>query len=388
MKRAYLDYAATTPTHPDVVKAMLPYFSDAFGNPSSIYSYGQEARGAIEEARGSVASLIGAREDEVVFTSGGTESDNSAIVGAAFARQGKRDHIIASAIEHHAVLETCKSLERRGFQVTYLPVDEYGLVDPEELKKALTDRTAVVSVMHANNEVGTIQPVAELAAIAREAGACFHTDAVQTVGHIPVNVDQLGVDMLSMSAHKLYGPKGVGALYIRKGTKLVPFMHGGGQERNRRGGTENVAGIVGLGKAAEIARREMEEEAARLTILRDCLTKRILGQIEDTRLNGHPKKRLPNNVNVSISYVEGESMLLNLDLEGICASTGSACSSSSLEASHVLLALGLSHEQAHASLRFSMGKWTTEEDIDRVVETLPPVVAKLRAMSPLLKSRQ
>ena len=394
MKRVYLDYAATTPTHPDVVRAMLPYFTDSFGNPSSIYSYGQEAKGAIEEAREKVAAIIGAREDEIVFTSGGTEADNFAIKGTAFAHQNefahqnKRNHIITSAIEHHAVLETCHFLERRGFSLTYLPVDEYGLVDQTELKEAITDNTVLVSIMHANNEIGTIQPIKELAVIAREAGAYFHTDAVQTVGHIPINVDELGVDLLSISAHKLYGPKGVGALYVRKGTRrLVPFMHGGGQERNRRGSTENVPAIAGFGKAAEIARQEMPEEGPRLTILRDCLIKRILEQIEDTRLNGHPVNRLPNNVNVSISYVEGESMLLNLDLEAICASTGSACSSSSLEASHVLLALGLAHEQAHSSLRFTMGKWTTEEDIDRVMETLPQIVAKLRAMSPLLKSR-
>ena len=387
-KRVYLDHAATTPTHPDVLKAMLPHFSDSFGNPSSIYSYGQEAKGAIEEAREKVAALIGAREDEIVFTSGGTEADNFAIKGAAFAHQDKRNHIITSAIEHHAVLETCHFLERRGFKVTCLAVDGYGLVDPADLREALTEKTVVVSIMHANNEIGTVQPIRELSAIAREAGAYFHTDAVQTTGHIPVNVDELGVDLLSMSAHKFYGPKGIGALYVRKGTRLIPFMHGGGQERNRRGGTENVAGAVGLGRAAEIARQEMPEEGPGLSILRDCLIKRILEQIEDTRLNGHPQERLPNNVNVSISYVEGESMLLNLDLEGICASTGSACSSSSLEASHVLLALGLTHEEAHSSLRFTMGKGTTEEDIDRVMETLPRIVAKLRAMSPLLKSRQ
>jgi len=387
MKRVYLDYAATTPTHPEVVKAMLPHFTESFGNPSSIYSYGQEAKGAIEEARERVAALIGAREDEIVFTSGGTESDNFAIKGAAFAQKDKRNHIITSTIEHHAILETCHFLERRGYKVTYLPVDEYGLVDPEELRNAITDQTALVSVMHANNEIGTIQPIEKLAKIVREAGVYFHTDAVQAVGHIPVNVDELGVDMLSMSGHKLYGPKGIGALYIRKGTRLVPFMHGGGQERSRRGGTENVPAIAGFGKATELAQQAISEEGPRLTVLRDCLIKRILEQIKDTRLNGHPEKRLPNNVNVSISYVEGESMLLNLDLESICASTGSACSSSSLEASHVLLALGLTHEHAHSSLRFTMGKWTTEQDIDHVMKTLPQIVAKLRAMSPLLKGK-
>jgi len=387
MRRIYLDHAATTPTHPEVVKAMLPYFTDAFGNPSSIYSYGQEAKGAIEEARAKVADLMGARSDETVFTSGGTEADNFAIKGMAYANEGKGNHIITSAIEHHAVIETCKFLEKRGFLVTYLPVDEYGLVDPDDVKKAITDKTILISVMHANNEVGTIQPIAEIGKIAKEAGIYFHTDAVQTAGHIPVNVNELGVDLLAMSAHKLYGPKGVGALYIRKGTRLVAFMHGGEQERKRRASTENVPGIVGFGRAAELAKQEMPEEAERLTHLRDKLIKGILEQIEHTRLNGHPLKRLPNNVNISVDFVEGESMLLNLDLEGICASTGSACSSASLEPSHVLLALGLSPEQAHGSLRFSLGKENSEEDMGRVLKVLPGIVAKLRAMSPLLKSQ-
>ena len=387
MRRIYLDHAATTPTHPEVVKAMLPYFTDAFGNPSSIYSYGQEAKGAIEEARAKVADLMGARSDETVFTSGGTEADNFAIKGMAYANEGKGNHIITSAIEHHAVIETCKFLEKRGFLVTYLPVDEYGLVDPDDVKKAITDKTILISVMHANNEVGTIQPIAEIGKIAKEAGIYFHTDAVQTAGHIPVNVNELGVDLLAMSAHKLYGPKGVEALYIRKGTRLVAFMHGGEQERKRRASTENVPGIVGFGRAAELAKQEMPEEAERLTHLRDKLIKGILEQIEHTRLNGHPLKRLPNNVNISVDFVEGESMLLNLDLEGICASTGSACSSASLEPSHVLLALGLSPEQAHGSLRFSLGKENSEEDMGRVLKVLPGIVAKLRAMSPLLKSQ-
>ena len=386
MRRIYLDYAATTPMHPEVVKAMLPYFTDVFGNPSSIHSYGQEAKGAIEEARVKVADLIGARGEEIIFTSGGTEADNFALKGVAFANESKGNHIITSPIEHHAGIETCKFLERRGFLVTYLPVDEYGLVDPGDVKKAITDKTILISVMQASNEMGTIQPIAEIGRIAKEAGIYFHTDAVQAVGHIPVDVNELEVDLLAMSAHKLYGPKGVGALYIRKGTKLVPFMHGGDQERRRRASTENVPGIVGLGKATELAQQEMAEEAERLTYLRDRLIKGLLGRIDHTRLNGHPLKRLPNNVNVSVDYVEGESMLLNLDLEGICASTGSACSSSSLEPSHVLLALGLSPEQAHGSLRFSLGKWTSEEEIERVLEVLPRVVAKLRAMSPLLKS--
>ncbi len=386
MRRIYLDYAATTPTHPEVVKVMLPYFTDVFGNPSSIYSYGQEAKGVIEEARVKVADLIGARGEEIVFTSSGTEADNFALKGVAFANESKGNHIITSSIEHHAVIETCKFLERRGFLVTYLPVDEYGLVDPGDVRKAITDKTILISVMQANNEMGTVQPIAEIGRIAREAGIYFHTDAVQAVGHIPVDVTGLKVDLLSMSAHKLYGPKGVGALYIRKGTKLIPFMHGGDQERRRRASTENVPGIAGLGKAVELAQQEMGEEAERLTYLRDRLIKGLLEQIDHAHLNGHPLKRLPNNVNVSVDYVEGESMLLNLDLEGICASTGSACSSASLEPSHVLLALGLPPEQAHGSLRFSLGKWTSGEEIERVLEVLPRVVAKLRAMSPLLKS--
>jgi len=386
VRRIYLDYAATTPTHPEVVKAMLPYSTDAFGNPSSIHSYGQEAKGAIEEARVKVADLIGARGEEIVFTSGGTEADNFALKGVAFANENKGNHIITSSIEHHAVIETCKFLERRGFSVTYLLVDAYGLVDPDDVRRAITDKTVLVSVMHANNEMGTIEPITEIARIAKESGVYFHTDAVQTVGHIPVDVNELGVDLLSISAHKLYGPKGVGALYIRKGTKLICFMHGGEQEKKRRASTENVPGIVGFGKAVELARQEMNEEAERLTYLRDKLIQGLLERIDHTRLNGHPVKRLPNNVNISIDFVEGESMLLNLDLEGICASTGSACSSSSLEPSHVLLAMGLSHEQAHGSLRLTLGKWTIEEEIERVLDVLPRIVAKLRAMSPLLES--
>jgi cysteine desulfurase len=388
MKRIYLDYAATTPTHPEVAKAMLPYFTDSFGNPSSIYSYGLEAKGAIEEARVKVANLINAHDEEVIFTSGGTEADNFALKGVAFANEKNGNHIIISPIEHHAVIEPCKFLERRGFSITYLPVDEYGLIDPDDVRKAITNKTILISVMHASNEVGTIEPIMEIGKIAKEAGIYFHTDAVQTVGHIPVNVNELGVDLLSMSAHKLYGPKGIGALYIRKGTKLVTFMHGGEQERRRRASTENVPAIVGFSKAIELAQQEMNEEGKRLTYLRDQLINSLLERIDHTRLNGHRKMRLPNNVNVSIDYVEGESMVLNLDLEGICASTGSACSSSSLEPSHVLLAMGLLPEQAHGSLRFTLGKWTTEEEIRRVTEALPRIVAKLRAMSPLLKSQR
>ena len=370
MRRIYLDHAATTPTRPEAVEAMLPYFTDGFGNPSSIYSYGQEARGAIEEARTRVAELIGARSEEIVFTSGGTEADNSALKGVAYASEHKGNHIITTSIEHHAVLGVCKFLEKRGLRITYLPVDKYGLVDPDDVRKAITNKTILISVIHASNEVGTIEPLEEIGEIARQAGVYFHTDAVQTVGHIPVNVDNLKVDLLSISAHKLYGPKGVGALYIRKGTKLVSLMHGGEQEKRRRAGTENVPAIVGLAH------------------LRDKLIKGLGEEIDHTHLNGHPGKRLPNNVNVSVDFVEGESMLLNLDLEAICTSTGSACSSASLEPSHVLLALGVPPEQAHCSLRFTLGRENTEADVERVLEVLPGIVAKLRAMSPLLRNQK
>jgi len=385
MKPIYLDYAATTPADPAVVQAMIPYFHDAFGNPSAIYSYGQEAKSAIEKARSTIASLIGARDEEIVFVSGGTEADNFALKGVAFANQKKGNHIITSSIEHHAVLESCKFLSKMGFKITYLPVDHFGLVNPDDVKKAITDKTILISVMHANNEMGTIQPITEISKIAREAGVYLHTDAVQTAGHITTDVNELGIDLLSISAHKLYGPKGVGALYIRKGTKLMTFMNGGGQERGRRASTENVPGIVGFGKAADIAKPEEDAEMARLTNLRDKLIAGILNNIDRTHLNGHPVKRLPNNVNISVEFVEGESMCLNMDMAGICASTGSACSSASLEASHVLLAMGLDPLQAHGSLRFTLGKWTTEEEVNQVLEVLPRIVTKLRAMSPLVK---
>ncbi|MEE8419697.1 MAG: cysteine desulfurase NifS [Dehalococcoidales bacterium] len=386
MKQVYLDYAATTPTDPEVVKEMLPYFTDIFGNPSSIYAAGQEAKEAVEKARSRVARLIGARDEEIIFTSGGTEADNTALEGIAFANESKGNHIITTAIEHHAVTETCEFLKKRGFKITFLKVDKYGLIDAKTFIKAITDKTILVSIMHANNEIGTIEPIAELAAIARERGIYFHTDAVQTVGHIPLDVKELGVDMLSMSGHKLQGPKGVGALYLRKGVRIVPFLHGGGQENRKRATTENVPGIVGFGYAAELASEQLESEAARLTGLRDRLIGGLQASMDHIQLNGHPAKRLPNNVNVSVEYVEGESMLLNLDLEGISASSGSACTSGSLDPSHVLLACGLPHEQAHGSLRLTLGKWTVEEDIDRVLDVLPGIVAKLRAMSPLLKS--
>ncbi len=385
MKRVYLDYAATTPTHPDVLQTMLPHFSEAFGNASSLYSYGREARAAVTEARNKVASLIGAYDDEIVFTGGGTEADNTALKGAVFASDRSRNQIVTTAIEHHAILESCHFLEKMGCYVTYLPVDGYGIIDPDDVRKAITSETSLISVMHANNEVGTIQPLAEIGKIAKEAGVYFHTDAVQTVGQVPLSVDEIGIDLLSMSAHKLYGPKGVGALYVRRGTRLSPLIHGGAQERNRRAGTENLPGIVGFGKATELARQTMPEEAERLTLLRNRLINGLLERIPETRLNGHPSERLPNNVNISIDYVEGESMLLQLDMEGICASTGSACTSGSLEPSHVLLALGLSHQLAHGSLRLSLGKWTTDEDIEYVIAILPGIVSKLRAMSPLYK---
>lgn len=384
MKRIYLDYAATTPTDPEVAKAMLTYLTRVFGNPSSSHSFGLEAREAIEEARSKIAASIGARSDEIVFTSGGTEADNLALKGILLSKKSRGNHIITTTIEHPAVIETCKYLKKLGFKVTYLPVDSYGLVDPDDLKKAITSKTALVSIMHANNEVGTIEPIADIAKITREAGIYFHTDAVQTVGHIPVDVNMLGVDLLSVSAHKLYGPKGIGALYVRKGTKITPLLHGGGQEKKRRSGTENTASIVGFAMAIELATQKMPAEAMRLTSLRNRLTTGILERIDDIRLNGHPSIRLPNNISISIDYIEGEAVMLNLDLEGIGVSTGSACSSSDHGPSHVFLAMGLPQEQAYGSLRITLGKWTTEPEIDHVLEVLVRVVRKLRVMSPLV----
>jgi cysteine desulfurase len=388
MKKIYLDYAATTPTDPRVVGTMLPYFNRTFGNPSTIYSFGQEAKKAVEEARDKVAGLIGAKSEEIVFTSGGTEADNFALEGIAFANEKKGNHIITTAIEHSAILNPCKFLEKRGFKVTYLSPDSAGLIDPEDVKKAITAKTILISVMYANNEIGVIEPIARIGKIAREREVYFHTDAVQSAGHLPHNVDELNVDLLSMSAHKIYGPKGVGALYIRKGTRIISFLHGGHQERSRRASTENVPGIVGFAKAVEIARKGMDKEVKHLSSLRDRLIKGILESIPKVRLNGHPTRRLPNNANVSIEFVEGESMLLNLDLAGIIASTGSACSSSALEPSHVLLAIGVAPEIAHGSLRFTLGRGTKEGDIDRVLEILPKIVQKLRNMSPLYKKKK
>ncbi len=387
-RRIYLDYAATTPCDLQVVEAMQPYFSKIFGNPSTLYSFGQEARRAMREARGKIAEFLGASPEEIIFTSGGTESNNTALKGVAYAGRNKGNHIITSSIEHHSVSESCKFLEKEGFKVTYLTVDEYGLVNPQDVKEAITDKTILISIMHANNEIGAIQPIKDIASIAREKEIYFHTDSVQTFAHIPVNVNDLGVDLLSMSAHKLYGPKGIGALYIKKGVKITPFMQGGDQEKRKRASTENIAGIAGFAKAVELAKEKMGNEEKKLTFLRDKLIKGILEKVEHSRLNGHPAQRLPGNVNVSIEYIEGESMVLNLDMKGIACSTGSACTSSSLEPSHVLLAIGLPHELAHSSLRFTIGRFTKEEDIDYVLEVLPEVVKKLRSMSPLYGEKE
>ncbi|OCL25815.1 cysteine desulfurase NifS [Orenia metallireducens] len=380
-----MDNGATTPTDPEILEAMKPYFTDIFGNASSFHSFGREARNAITEARDSVAKLIGADDSrEIVFTSGGTESDNYAIKGVAEALEKKGKHIITSSIEHHAVLHTCQYLEKKkGFEVTYLAVDEDGMVNPQDVKDAIKEDTILITIMMANNEVGTIQPIAEIGKIAKEAGVTFHTDAVQAVGTIPVDVNELNVDLLSLSGHKFNAPKGIGALYIRKGTKVAKYLHGGAQERNRRATTENVPGIVGLGKACEIALNTMDEKSAKLTVLRDRLISGIEEQVDYVKLNGHRTERLPGNVNFSIRYIEGESILMKLDLEGIAASSGSACTSGSLDPSHVLLAMGLTHEVAHGSLRLTLGKYNTEEDVDRVLDVLPKVVTDLRAMSPI-----
>jgi cysteine desulfurase len=379
-KLVYMDHSATTAVDPAVTEAMLPYFSEKYGNPSSLYSIGRQSRKAVEEARQKVADLIGAKKEEIIFTGSGTESDNLAIKGIALKNRNRGDHIITSSIEHHAVLHTCKYLEKNGFKVTYLPVSKEGLVDPDDVEKAITPQTILITIMHANNEIGTIQPIEEIGRIAKEKNIPFHTDAVQTVGKIPLNVDALGVSLLSMSAHKLYGPKGMGALYLRKGTLVEPQMHGGGHERNIRSSTENVPGIVGFGKACELAKSHLPDEA-NLATLRDSLIKGVL-EINDSYLNGHPTKRLPGNANFRFSYIEGESMILNLDMKGVAASTGSACSSTSLEPSHVLLAIGLRPEESHGSLRFTLGRENTQEDVDHVISILPEIVNKLRMMSP------
>lgn len=379
----YLDHSATTPVRPEVLAAMLPYFANKFGNASSVHRWGYEARQAINDAREKVASLIEASPNEILFTSGGTESDNLAIRGVAHSRKAKGKHLITSQIEHHAVLHTFEALQKEGFEVTFVPCDKYGLIDPDDIKRVIRKDTILISIMHGQNEVGTIEPIKDIGAIAREHGVLFHTDAVQSAGKVPIDVRDMNIDLLTVSSHKIYGPKGVGALYVRKGVRLVPQITGGAHERRMRAGTENVPGIVGFGEACRLAKADLPEESQRLANLRDKLIQGILDKIPDVVLNGHPTLRLPHNVNVSVKYLEGESILLNLDRMGVAASSGSACTSGSLEPSHVLLAMGLSHETAHGSLRFTLGRSNTEEDIDYVLEVLPPIVEKLRSMSPL-----
>jgi cysteine desulfurase len=382
-KVIYLDHASTTPADPEVVAAMLPWHTEQFGNPSTIYSLGLTAANAVQKSRESIARTIGAETEEIYFTSGGTESDDWAILGTAEAQQKKGRHLITSAIEHHAVLESLEYLEKRGCEITRIPVDAGGLVDPEDVRRAIRPDTILVSVMHANNEVGTIEPIAAIGKITREAGVLFHVDAVQTAGKLPLDVDELGVDMLSMSAHKFYGPKGIGLMYLRKRTRISPLFHGGGQEKGRRAGTHNVPGIVGMAKALELAKARMVDDAVRETELRDRLWTGLSANIESIYLNGDMVNRLPNNLNVRLDGIEGESMILMLDMEGICVSSGSACTTGSLEPSHVLLALGIPAEHAHGSLRVTLGRSTTAADIDHFINVFPPIVARLREMSPI-----
>lgn len=385
-KTVYMDHAATTPVHPSVLEAMLPYFSRSYGNPSGIYGIGQEARKAVDEARATVSSILGCRPSEVIFTSGGTESDNAALKGAAFALKGEGNHIITSTIEHHAVLNTCQYLEKIGFEVAYLPVDQFGMVNIEGLEKAITDKTVLISIMLANNEIGTIEPIAEFAKLAKAKHnrILFHTDAVQGASALDLDVDKLGVDVLSLSSHKFHGPKGMGVLYLREGTRFMTQQTGGAQEGSRRAGTENVAGIVGTATALRLAAEQRETSSRHCQRLRDRLIEGILTRIEDTYLNGHPTLRLPNNANISFRYVEGESILLNLDLKGVAASSGSACTAGTEEPSHVLLATGLSHEMAHSSLRFTVGPANDDDEVEYVLSILPGIVERLRAMSPLV----
>ena len=379
----YLDNAATTQVYPEVLEAMTPYFTEYYGNPSAIYTFAGKTKKAVDEARAALASGIGAKPEEIYFTGGGSEADNWALKAAAEAYAGKGKHIITTKIEHHAILHTAQYLEKNGYEITYLDVDENGIVSAENLKKAIRPDTILISVMMANNEIGTIEPIEELGAIAKENGILFHTDAVQTFGHIPIDVDKMNIDMLSASAHKLNGPKGIGFLYIRKGIKIRSFIHGGAQERQRRAGTHNVPGIVGFGKAAELALRDMEERKKYESELRDYLIERVLAEIPYTRLNGDRTKRLPGNVNFCFRFVEGESLLILLDQNGICASSGSACTSGSLDPSHVLLAIGLPHEIAHGSLRLTLSEKTTKEEIDFTVDKIKEIVERLRNMSPL-----
>lgn len=379
----YLDNAATTMTRPEVVEAMLPYFTEFYGNPSSVYEFSGISKKAITGVRETIANALGAKSNEIYFTAGGSEADNWALIATAEAYESKGRHIITSKIEHHAVLHTCEYLEKRGFEVTYLDVDENGVIKLEELKKAIRPDTILISIMFANNEIGTIEPIKEIGQIAKEHGIFFHTDAVQAFGHVPINVDEYNIDMLSTSAHKVNGPKGIGCLYIRTGIKSRSFVHGGGQERKRRAGTENVPGIVGFGKAVELAMTEMDERIQKETELREYLMNRVMDEIPYTRINGHRKNRLSNNVNFAFQFIEGESLLIMLDMKGICGSSGSACTSGSLDPSHVLLAIGLPHEIAHGSLRLSLDHINTKEEMDYVVDSTKEIVAKLRSMSPL-----
>jgi cysteine desulfurase len=385
--RAYFDHNATTPVDPEVLEVMLPFLGQEFGNASSIHSAGQRARAAVEAARASVAALLGAKPSEIVFTSGGTEADNLAVLGTLAAAGGAKRHLITSRIEHPAVLGACHALGRRGVEISYLPVGRDGIVDPGDVRKALRPETALISVMHANNELGTVQPIEEIGRIAAEADVIFHTDAVQSAGKLPLDVNQLGVDLLSISAHKLYGPKGVGALYVRTGTVLVAQFHGGHDERDRRPGTENVAGIAGLGKAAELARRHLAEDAGRLRGLRDRLERELLAAVPEARLNGDAQRRVPNTANISFLGAGGEALVIALDLKGIACSTGAACSSGAIEPSHVLTAIGLSPLEARASLRISLGRGTTAEEIDYAVGVIPAVVDRLRKLSPFAREQ-
>ena len=379
----YLDNAATTKTRPEVVETMLPYFTEFYGNPSSVYEFSGISKKAITGARETIANALGAKSNEIYFTAGGSEADNWALIATAEAYETKGKHIITSKIEHHAVLHTCEYLEKRGFEVTYLDVDENGVIKLEELKKAIRPDTILISIMFANNEIGTIEPIKEIGQIAKERGVLFHTDAVQAFGHVPINVDEYNIDMLSASGHKINGPKGIGFLYIRTGIKSRSFVHGGGQERKRRAGTENVPGIVGFGKAVELAISEMDERIQKETDLREYLMNRVMDEIPYTRINGHRKNRLSNNVNFAFQFIEGESLLIMLDMKGICGSSGSACTSGSLDPSHVLLAIGLPHEIAHGSLRLTLDQVNTREEMDYVVESMKEIVDKLRSMSPL-----
>ena len=384
MKRIYMDYQAGSPVDPRVVEAMAPYFGAAFGNPSSTHVFGQEAKAAVEEARAKIASMIGAeRKEDIVFTSGGTESNNLALVGAAQRNKEKGNAIVSSSIEHISILNICKYLSRLGFETRQVPVDNQGLVDPITIERMITDKTILVSVMYANGEIGTIEPIADIGRITHAHGALFHVDAVAAAGRVPIDVEKENIDLLSISSNDIYGPKGVGALYVRKEARIRPIIMGGGQERGLRSGTENVPGIVGMGKAAEIAVQEMSNESAQLARLRDKLRAEILERVPHSYVNGHPTRRLPNNLSVRFSYIEGESLVLSLDMEGIAVSSGSACSSKTLEVSHVLRAIGLKHEEAHGSLLFSLGRWNTEEEVDEVLRHLPEIVRRLRRMSPL-----